>query len=228
VTGGFAETIVLFDVEDVNDCQPRFANDSYSLAVSEAVPVGTVVLKLTATDGDSAGPNSDISFSIVHDKNNASDIFEVDAASGQLMLKRHLDRERQKRHLVTVVATDRGSPRPLSATTLVVVDVVDSNDNAPEFDDADYQVPLSDRAVRGQFVAKVRAFDQDEQGQLVYSITGGNLHQVKIQQQKKCSTYIPTWCMAHCTVGSFVTLRVKQKKSGAKKYCFSLPSCGKN
>ena len=184
VTGGFAETIVLFDVEDVNDCRPKFGNDSYHVAISEAVPFGSVVLKLTATDGDSSGPNSDISFSILRDKNNASDIFEIDSISGELILKRSLDRERQKRHLVTVVATDRGVPRQLSSTALVIVDVIDSNDNSPEFEEAEYQVSLSDRAVRGQFVAKVRAIDHDEGGQLVYSIIGGNKHQVIKQINK--------------------------------------------
>ncbi len=136
------------------------------------------MLQLTATDGDSPGPNSDVTFSILRDKNNASDIFEIDAFSGRLLLKRGLDRERQKRHFVTVVATDRGSPRPLSSTALVVVNVIDSNDNSPEFEEGEYQVSLSDRAVRGQFVAKVRAIDPDENGKLVYSIIGGNMHQV--------------------------------------------------
>ena len=178
MTGGFAETIVLFDVEDVNDCRPKFGNDSYRVAISESVPFGAVVLKLTATDGDSSGPNSDVTFSILRDKNNASDVFEIDSISGELILKRSLDRERQKRHLVTVVATDRGSPRQLLSTALVIVDVIDSNDNSPEFEEAEYQVSLSDRAVRGQFVAKVRAIDHDEGGTLVYSIIGGNKHQV--------------------------------------------------
>ena len=178
ITGGFAETIVLFDVEDVNDCRPKFGNDSYYVQISEAVPFGNVVLKLSATDGDSSGPNSDVSYSILRDKNNSSDLFEVDSISGEIVLKRSLDRERQKRHLITVVATDRGVPRPLSSTTLVTVDVIDSNDNSPEFEDSEYQVSLSDRAVRGQFVGKVRAIDHDEKGHLVYSIIGGNNHQV--------------------------------------------------
>ena len=101
VTGGFAETIVLFDVEDVNDCSPKFANETYSVAVSEAIPVETILVQLAATDGDSPGPNSDITFSILRDKNNASDVFEIDPFSGRLILKRGLDRERQKRHLVS-------------------------------------------------------------------------------------------------------------------------------
>ena len=61
----------------------------------------------------------------------------------------------------------------------MTVDVIDSNDNSAEFEEAEYQVSLSDRASRGQFVAKVRAIDQDEEGKLVYSIIGGNDHQVR-------------------------------------------------
>lgn len=77
MSGGFAETIVLFDVEDVNDCSPKFSNDSYTVATSEAVPTGTVILKLSASDADSPGPNSDITFSILKDKTNSSGIFRV-------------------------------------------------------------------------------------------------------------------------------------------------------
>ncbi len=72
MTGGYAETIVLFDVEDINDCAPRFSNDSYSVATSEAVPTGTVILKLSASDADSPGPNSDVTFSVLKDKTNSS------------------------------------------------------------------------------------------------------------------------------------------------------------
>ncbi len=161
MTSGYAETIVLFDVEDINDCAPRFANDSYKVTVSEAVPTGTVILKLSASDLDSSGPNSDITFSILKDKTNSSgkiallfkmisiwrwvildqklvwikisflDLFEIDPASGDLVLKRSLDRERQKHHHLKVVATDKGAPRPLSSTVQVDIDVLDSNDNTP-------------------------------------------------------------------------------------------------
>ena len=73
---------------------------------------------------------------------------------------------------------------------MVVVNVVDSNDNSPEFEEGEYQVSLSDRAVRGQFVAKVRAIDPDEIGNLVYSIIGGNLHQVTFCKLSKLTTSI--------------------------------------
>lgn len=47
-----------------------------------------------------------------------------------------------------------------------------------EFEEAEYQVPLSDDARRGQFVGKVRAVDLDEGGLLTYSIIGGNQHDI--------------------------------------------------
>jgi protocadherin Fat 1/2/3 len=47
-----------------------------------------------------------------------------------------------------------------------------------EFEEAEYQVPLSDDARRGQFVGKVRAVDLDEGGLLIYSIIGGNKHDI--------------------------------------------------
>jgi hypothetical protein len=47
------------------------------------------------------------------------------------MLKRSLDRERQKRHRIIVIATDRGAPRPLSSAVQIDIEVLDSNDNTP-------------------------------------------------------------------------------------------------
>ena len=181
LNGGYAEAIVLLGVEDVNDCRPQFINDSYSASLSEAMPYGTNVLQVKATDADS-GINQQIEYSIQRDHfltANASKLFSIDAQSGWISLKRQLDHERVRQHRFTVMATDKGS-RQLSASAMVTVNVLDTNDNAPEFDEAEYIMTLSDRASRGQFVGKVRAIDPDEddKNKLKYAIIGGNQHQI--------------------------------------------------
>ena len=178
VGGGYAETVVLLDIEDVNDCAPKFKNDSYVVRASESLSVGTKILRVHATDADSPGLNSKIEYGIERDGGNASDYFRIDAETGAISLKKTLDFERVKRHRFSVVATDKG-PRPLSSSAVVSVQIEDSNDNAPRFEEEEYLVHLSDRASRGQFVAQVRALDADEVSQdvLKYSIIGGNPHQ---------------------------------------------------
>ena len=82
-----------------------------------------------------------------------------------------------KRHRFRVSASDRGSPKPLSGSALVDVTVEDANDNRPKFVKDEYMVKLSDKAQRGQFVAQVKAVDEDEVGSLSYSVVGGTGHQ---------------------------------------------------
>ncbi len=172
LNGGFADALVLLGVEDVNDCRPEFESDAYRASVSEARPVLTPVLTVHATDADS-GANGEVEYSIVKNVNNASLFFGVNSDTGEVFVKRKLDRERQQSHTFTVSATDKG-PRPLTATVVVTIDVEDANDNSPAFEETDYSVKLSDRAHRGQFVTRVRAVDADDADKLSYAIAGGD------------------------------------------------------
>jgi len=52
VSGVYAEVIASIRVEDVNDCPPEFAQDSYNISVSEAAPFGTSILKVISRDND--------------------------------------------------------------------------------------------------------------------------------------------------------------------------------
>ncbi len=176
--GGFAETLVLLGVEDVNDCRPRFDSESYRGSVSESAPVGSSVLAVSATDADS-GANGEVEFSLRRDLGNSSDHFAVHPQTGVVTVRKRLDRELETVHSFVIVATDHGS-RPLSAEAAVTVWVTDVNDNAPAFEEAVYAMRVSDGAQRGQFVGKVRAVDpdDDDHDQLRYAVVGGDDHQV--------------------------------------------------
>ncbi|TRY62766.1 hypothetical protein TCAL_04907 [Tigriopus californicus] len=178
VNGGYAEVIILLGVEDVNDCTPKFQSDSYEVKISEALPLGSKVITVFATDADT-GQNQEIGYSLQPDRSNSSRYFNIDAKTGDIFLKRAIDHERDSQHSFTVLATDKG-PRPLTSSALVKVIVDDANDNAPTFEEPEYMLRLSDRSKRGQFVGLVRAIDLDEidADKLVYSIIGGNQHQV--------------------------------------------------
>ncbi|PKK19757.1 protocadherin alpha-4 [Columba livia] len=61
----------------------------------------------------------------------ASDVFNVDAKSGEIRLTGALDFETVAFYDVQIKATDKGTP-PLSGHCKVLVEVLDVNDNAPE------------------------------------------------------------------------------------------------
>lgn len=66
-----------------------------------------------------------------------------------------LDFEVCKDFYITVEAWDSGSP-PLSTATMVIIELMDVNDNAPVFDQDMYNVLISEDAAVGQTVTRVR------------------------------------------------------------------------
>uniref|UniRef100_A0A3Q2DDS1 Si:dkey-22o22.2 n=1 Tax=Cyprinodon variegatus TaxID=28743 RepID=A0A3Q2DDS1_CYPVA len=118
-------------VEDSNDHAPVFFPQFYeSAAMSEDVPVGTIVTQVTASDLDS-GQNGRFSYSISKESDPYNQ-FLVDQ-SGWVVVASSLDREKISQHRIMVLATDAGVPA-LTGTAIVMVTVLDINDNGPEFE----------------------------------------------------------------------------------------------
>ncbi|KAM6995518.1 LOW QUALITY PROTEIN: neural-cadherin [Tautogolabrus adspersus] len=127
----FSLAYCLVQVEDSNDHAPVFFPQFYeSPAMSEDVPVGTIVAQVTASDLDS-GQNGRFSYSISKESDPYSQ-FLVDQ-SGWVVVADALDREKISQHRIMVLATDSGSPS-LTGSAIVMVTVLDINDNGPEFE----------------------------------------------------------------------------------------------
>lgn len=79
--------------------------------------------------------------------------------------------------LTQVTITDGGSS-PKQSTIWVVVQVLDENDNKPQFPEKVYQIklPERDRKKRGEPIYRAFAFDRDEgpNAEISYSIVDGN------------------------------------------------------
>lgn len=127
----FSLAYCLVQVEDSNDHAPVFFPQFYeSPAMSEDVPVGTIVAQVTASDLDS-GQNGRFSYSIAKESDPYGQ-FLVDQ-SGWVVVADSLDREKISQHRIMVLATDTGSPQ-LTGTAIVMVTILDINDNGPEFE----------------------------------------------------------------------------------------------
>uniref|UniRef100_A0A8C3GMR2 Cadherin-23 n=1 Tax=Cairina moschata TaxID=8855 RepID=A0A8C3GMR2_CAIMO len=94
-------------------------------AVFEDVPLGTVILRVKATDADS-GRFALIQYSL----GDGEEAFKINKDSGLITSRRRL--QSYERFNLTVVATDKGHP-PLWGTTMLHVEVIDINDNRPVF-----------------------------------------------------------------------------------------------
>ncbi|XP_026136921.1 protocadherin Fat 2-like [Carassius auratus] len=169
VTGTFTEAKVEIDVEDINDNAPVFQSLSYVVDVSEGLPIGTSVLQVSAVDRDS-GRNSDLIYQLI-DKEKY--FWEIDPLSGILVTSQILDYETSQQFTLKVKATDKGTPS-LSGEAQIIVNVLDVNDNPPDFIEPSYRASLDEKATCGHIVIKVQASDPDSKDDLQYKILSGN------------------------------------------------------
>ncbi|XP_015979662.2 protocadherin beta-17-like [Rousettus aegyptiacus] len=124
-TGTSQVTIVVLDI---NDNAPEFDQLLYEVQVLENSPVGSLVITVSARDLD-AGTNGELSYSFFQSSNQVIQVFEINAITGEIRLKRMLDFEEIQSYQMEIEASDGGG---LSGTCAVVIQVMDVNDNVPE------------------------------------------------------------------------------------------------
>ena len=130
--------VVQITVDDVNDESPQF-DSMPTLSVLENSPANTPITTLRAFDLD-IGKNSELEY-ILEDSQMGK--FSIGRIDGILRCVSSLDREKKSEYSLSVTAVDGGNPR-LSSRIDVSVQVVDVNDNTPEFSQKFY------RSVKGK------------------------------------------------------------------------------
>ena len=118
---------------DVNDNQPIIAPLNLK-NVNESAAAGFSLGKISASDKD-IGKNQELEYSLIEERGH--DFFQIDAQSGEVTLKKRVDREAKDKHNLRFVVKDKGLP-VLSAAADHVIQILDENDNAPKFGKASY------------------------------------------------------------------------------------------
>ncbi|XP_010989003.3 protocadherin beta-2 isoform X1 [Camelus dromedarius] len=148
-------------IRDINDHSPVFLDKEIVLKISESITPETTFLIERAQDLD-VGSNSLQSYTV--SPNSHFHLKLQESPSGtvlpQLVLNKALDREEQPEIRLILTALDGGTP-PRSGTTLVRIEVLDINDNAPEFAKLLYEVQVLENSPIGSQVAIVTARDLD-------------------------------------------------------------------
>lgn len=144
-------------VKDVNDNDPEFENNPYSVKIMENTGTQANVVALRANDRD-AGDNGVVSYKMV---SGDTSFFVLDLNTGQLKTLNNLDRESKSRYTIVVQAYDHGS-KQRQKNVDVLVTVIDANDNKPQI-----ITPLSIPAVNesttiGTLISTFKAADKDE------------------------------------------------------------------
>ncbi|KAM9795547.1 protocadherin alpha-13-like [Neosynchiropus ocellatus] len=148
------------NVLDVNDNTPSFSQTLYKARVNENAAAGSAIIQLTAVDSDE-GDNGKLTYSFVKRANlNPSDVFQMNAETGEITVKGRLDHETQAAYDIHVQATDRGA-LPRRANAKLLIEVADVNDNAPEIIVTSLLNPVKEDAEMGSVVALVTVSDKD-------------------------------------------------------------------
>ncbi|KAK1169607.1 hypothetical protein AOXY_G8441 [Acipenser oxyrinchus oxyrinchus] len=144
-------------VTDENDNAPIFSSPT-AVSVMEDQPIGFVVLYVMARDSD-LGESGRVAYRI--QSGNAGGRFNLNPNSGSLSIVKALDREEQGLYNLTIVAEDHGFPQR-STLQLLSVQVIDVNDEAPQFQEAEFEAQISENQDAGTSVLTVTATDCDQ------------------------------------------------------------------
>uniref|UniRef100_A0AAQ5YM98 FAT atypical cadherin 1a n=1 Tax=Amphiprion ocellaris TaxID=80972 RepID=A0AAQ5YM98_AMPOC len=167
-------TQVLIRVIDTNNHRPQFSQDVYTVNVPEDKPAGSEVLQISAVDRDE---KNKLTFTLLSSTDPFSlRKFRLDPGTGILYTTERLDHEAMRLHVLTVMVRDQDIPVKRNLVR-VIVNVDDTNDNAPWFIGTPYSGRVFESAAIGTAVLQVTALDKDKgyNAELVYSIESGNV-----------------------------------------------------
>ncbi|NWS87570.1 PCDG2 protein, partial [Toxostoma redivivum] len=144
-------------VLDANDNAPVFSQAEYTVRVPEDVPVGSVLVTVTATDADE-GLNGHVKYSLKKSTGKALKMLQLDSETGEITLLRSLDFEESDSYELEVQGRDGSG---LSDTAKVTITVTDINDNTPKISMRSALSEISEDAPPGTVVALLHVYDRD-------------------------------------------------------------------
>ena len=156
---------LLITILDVNEFQPVFNPQYYKRNISEMASFGTPIIRVFATDEDSA-ENSIIHYKII--SGNINGTFGISETNGTILLQKSLDYETLSGYKLLVEVSDG----KYNSTANVSIQVEDFNDNSPYFTKNLFSTTISDDIPIGFVVMDLTALDSDSgcNGYVTYSL----------------------------------------------------------
>ena len=176
-------TVVIY-VMDENDNDPVLiprlnskGEDSYIFYLAENEPGNSVVGRITAVDAD-IGRNAELSYKFGGSLNTDFQYFTIDSSTGFIWSTVSIDREDFHREngqdsmQFDVIVSDNGIIKSRTASVTITIEIVDRNDNAPEFSESSYGATISEGANINTEIITVQASDIDKgvNGDITYRI----------------------------------------------------------
>ena len=163
---------VRVNVLNGNDNRPLLEQLEYTVKIYENTTVNTEILRVQATDLDQ-GDRLAYSLDSAACESSLSK-FTVQSKTGAITTLEPLDHEMQRVHILTVQVKDHSFVNHRNYTQ-VIINIMDSNDHAPEFGSNEYKGNVFETATVGTRVSEVYAYDRDQgtNAQITYSIVSG-------------------------------------------------------
>lgn len=156
-------TTVHINVTDVNEFDPEFPVQIYFEGVKENMNISSSVFEAHANDKD--GGN----FGIVEYSLTGTSLFSIHSKTGLVTSNRRFDYETadKREFQFQIIARDKGGK---FSTIPVILNLVDVDEYDPVFDKPGYEFNVLGSAVKGTFIGRVKASDQDggSAGKVVY------------------------------------------------------------
>lgn len=154
---------VIVEILDANDNSPTFKEPRFYLQINEAAAVGSSYVLPTASDWDS--PSKGVKrYELSSQAKAVFGLMVTEKLDGskevKLVLNERLDRETISQFNLELIAYDGGAS-PRKGSTDITVNVLDSNDNKPEFSSAEYRVSIPENTPIGRIILQVKATDRD-------------------------------------------------------------------
>ena len=153
-------------VSNLNEFAPEFSDTTQrTITISENENID---LTFKATDDDEQDL---ITYSI---DANSQNLFEINVETGVLRNTGIMDYEKQRRHVIEVIAIDSGSR---SSSQLITINLVDVNDNTPELSHTSYDVSIFETTPVNLTIVTISAYDKDStapNNEFTFSLSTGN------------------------------------------------------
>ncbi|XP_074408343.1 protocadherin alpha-8-like [Zonotrichia albicollis] len=165
---------VQLEVTDINDNAPVFPAARKNLSIAEFTTLPGSRFPLEGASDADIGANAQLTYTLSPSEHFSLDLQKSNERNiePELVLTKSLDRETIPVHRLVLTATDGGRPS-LTGTMELVIHVLDTNDNRPQFNQSVYKVQLAESAALGTVVTRVNATDADEgiNSEVTYAVT---------------------------------------------------------
>ena len=159
------QSVVTIEVVSTLNSVTQFSTENYYIQLSEALPIGTTFLTVTAVDNDAIDQGISISYTI--SSGDDLSLFSIDSQTGRMSIFQTIDRETTPDFNLTILAVGNGNG---ACTVSITID--DVNDNAPYFSEDVYRLTIPSDTVINTVILQAIAYDSDtgRNGEVIYRI----------------------------------------------------------